>query len=161
MSKWIAIFLDWSGPFSRDEASQQAQAWQMVEGLYLAVGRMPGPTRQPARPLYLGRASADLAARLSPPHPRLDRIVDPCSIWLGRASARGVSGQVPGKPITILRQAQLAHLLCMPLDLSPPDNKKLPGQPFTVLNRWWKRDGQTRRTTPPHATWPVILDYGG
>ena len=152
--KHFVVGVDWHGPYSRTEASEDAKLYN-PSGLYFAIGRVK--PNGASEPQYVGLSKA-LSKRLSNSHKKLDLLEPGARFWLGYISTAEQSGcRAKATPRT-LDDAEWCHAFFMDLPLNEKKVGSPPQQKVTVLNRWWTVEGEPRNRRP-HKGWPDLFDF--
>ena len=147
--------VDWYGPYSRTEAAEDAGRYG-GGGLYLAIGCCGRETAP--KPQYVG-LSRNLKQRLQQHH-KLGLLRPGERLWLGYPATAEQSGRRAKATPRTWDDAEWCHAYFMDLPLNERKANRPPPRNVTVLNRWWRVDGQPRRRRP-HASWPDLFDYMG
>lgn len=154
--KHLAVVVDWYGPYLLDQALEEVK--NMDQGLYLGLGKRHYQHGRVC-PQYIG-ISTKLGARLINHH-KLPVITRDATIWLGEVATANVPGRGAKKTPPALDYAEWAHAYFLNLPLNERKKKNPPSRPITILNRWWRTDGETQRMKRPHSDWPDLIDYQG
>ncbi len=158
MNKHLAIVIDWYGPYNSFEELNQVTREDYAGGLYVAIGRRKFEKKRWLQ--YVG-ISDYLRGRVNVSHPKLKLLKQECIIWLGEIVSTGVPGKRQFKKETTLEIAEWAHTYFVGFELNKSKTVNLPDFPFTVMNRWWKTDYDTRYQKRPHSDWPDLIDFCG
>ena len=92
MNKSVIAVVEWYGPYSKDEARNNASDFD--DGLYMAIGKKK--YERTANLQYVGLAS-NLRARLNSEHHKLPLVTRDLRLWLGEVT----TPRSPGRKIKV------------------------------------------------------------
>jgi hypothetical protein len=156
--KHFVIAIDWYGPFPLKKAVSEAKE-HLNGGLYLCIGRQKwGRSRLPQ---YIGISSHSVGTRLETSI-KPQSVID-AKFWIGEVITSEATGPRTKATPRTLDEAEWLHAYFMELGLNEKKRIKPPSRPVTVLNRWWKPDGEYDNpwVMRPHPDWPDLIDFRG
>ncbi|OOF43376.1 hypothetical protein [Rodentibacter trehalosifermentans] len=149
--------IHWFGPFSLDEILENSE-WGRKTGLYLGIGKTKG-SRNDSEILYCGISEQSYASRFKNHH-KLPFITREQEIWLGQI----ISTPYPsnnGAYKAYLKEPERLLTYFMQPELNDKNTILVP-RAGTVLNCWFKQNGQPRkkRVSATHNL-PDLISWDG
>ena len=159
-----AVVVDWFGPFRTVAAARKAfKREELDEVLYIATGTV-GLETEP-RLQYVGITS-NFTRRMNTKHTIRKFVTDESlSIYIGVVNSHAISGRKarhhhPKFSISVdLAETAIAFFLQLPLNSAKRCSR--PKESIVLVNRWWKKDYETRKKRPPYSDWPFYIEYDG
>ena len=155
VQKHFMVAVNWYGPYRDINDARRVAREQYAYGLYLAIGKTRRQRKSAMQYVGIGE---NVHLRLQKDHHKLQLIEREFSLWLGEISTAEPSGRKIQATRATLNYAEWLHARFLGLALNDKKTKKVPPRSVTILNRWYKVDGETPHHRP-HPSWPDLIDF--